>query len=112
MPGFRGCSCPSLSLNVALEEESGGTARPNDTDWPQHAAASVSERRHSNAALHGIDLHSHPHVWLSPGIDVDTSGMSARHEPARLRCQTHRGNRDPLAIGMAESLSRRGEAEP
>jgi hypothetical protein len=31
----------------------------------------------ANAALQGIDLQGHPHTWLSPGIDVDTSGMSA-----------------------------------
>jgi hypothetical protein len=42
---------------------------------------------HANAALQGIDLQGHPHTWLSPGIDVDTSGMSARHEPARLRAR-------------------------
>jgi hypothetical protein len=45
----------------------------------------VSERRHANAALQGIDLQGHPDTWLSPGIDVDTSGMSTRHKPARLR---------------------------
>ena len=42
---------------------------------------------YANAALQGIDLQGHPHTWLSPGIDVDTSGMSARHEPARLRAR-------------------------
>ena len=77
-------SLPSLPLNSALEEESSGTASPNDPDRPQHAAAGVSERRHANAALQGIDLQGHPHTWLSPGIDLDTSEMSARHEPARL----------------------------
>src|SRR5215213_5144484 len=49
-PGFRVFSCPSLSLNSALEEESSG-ASPNDPDRPNHAAAGVYERRHANAAL-------------------------------------------------------------
>ena len=56
IPGYRVCSCPSLPLNFALEEESSGTASLNDHDRPHHATLDVSERRHANAALQGIDL--------------------------------------------------------
>jgi hypothetical protein len=48
---------------------------------------------YANAALQGIDLQGHPDTWLSPGIDVDTSGMSAPRACAA-SCQTHPGNGD------------------
>ena len=62
-------------------------ASPNDADRPHHTAAGVSERRHATAAVQDIDLQRHPDTGLSPGRDVDISGMSARHEPARLRAR-------------------------
>jgi len=82
--GSHVCSCPSFPLNSALEKESTGTASLNDPDRPHHTAAVVSERRHANPALQGIDPQGHPHTRLSPEIDIDTSGMSARQEPARV----------------------------
>jgi hypothetical protein len=38
---------------------------------------SAADVLYANAALQGVDLQGHPHTWLSPGIDADTSGMSA-----------------------------------
>ena len=106
-------SSPRASVTIKLI---GARVGPNDPDRPHHAAAGVSKRRHANAALQGIDLQGDPHTWLSPGIDGDTSGMSARYElrgfvsdpPWKRRSiravPAHAGGcrlRDPLASGTA-----------